>query len=514
VWNIVETLGKYRMVAELGRGGSAEVYLCIQTGPTGSGFSKLAVVKRLRADRVDEPEFAAMLVDEARITARVRHPNVVQTFEVGLDGDTPFIAMEYLDGLPLHQLGRRAQRQDVDVPFDVGVLIIADALAGLHHAHELVDYDGTPLQVVHRDVSPHNVFVTIDGAVKVVDFGIAKAAGRVVETQTGVVKGKVRYMSPEHAMGHAVDRRADIFSSAVILWELLVGVRFWRDRDEIAIAESLVRRTFDPSPRAVDPSVPEELDRICRKALAADVAERYATCADFRADLEAYLGNRVIAARRALVALVGQLFAEDRKKIRATVEQAMRSVDLTRTSERMVPVRREETSPEDSPSVGPFVVAEPTELAPTLVMGAPREEATRTIIDPTFLGRVFPRKRFRAGALCGAAGAAVVAAAACALVVWTPGRDAHAFAAQPTSATTVHAAFASQLLARAPLPAPPAVTASATASAKPAPVSAPRPPQPTPRRNAGAKHGPAAPTAAATQGSLHLDTADPWGSRH
>ncbi len=510
---MVGTLGKYRIVAELGRGGSAEVHLCIQTGPSGSGFSKLAVLKLLRADRIDDPEFAAMLVDEARITARVRHPNVVQTFEVGLEGDTPFLAMEYLDGLPLHQLRRRAERQGIEVPVDVSILVLIDALAGLHHAHELADYDGTPLNVVHRDVSPHNIFVTVDGAVKVVDFGIAKAAGRMVETQTGVVKGKVRYMSPEQAMGRVVDRRADVFSSAVILWEGIVGKRFWAGRDDLDIVEALVRRTYDPSPRASDPTIPEELDRICRKALTADLTARYATCAELRSDLEAYLGDRIIAARRQLVTLVSQLYIEDRKRIRAVVEKEMRQVDLTRASDRAIPAARE---PANAESVGPFVVPEmtSTELAPTLV----RERCDDAIPSPVepanakFLGSSSPRKRFRAGAFFGATVVALVAITGV-FVAASPQASAHANVADATPFTSVHAALASQIYGRAPVTetAPTAAPAPSAKRSTPAPA-APKTPRPAPPKR---KRVPTATPATGTapQGSLRLDTSDPWSTR-
>ena len=153
-------------------------------------------------------------------------------------------------------------------PRECQYLVLLDTLAGLHHAHELADYDGTPLQIVHRDVTPHNVFVTYEGQVKVVDFGIAKAVGRASETRQGVVKGKVRYMAPEQAIGQPVDRRADVFSVGVMLWEAATGRRLWKDMDDLNIVQALVGGNVKSSPREVDPAVPEEIDRICRKALA------------------------------------------------------------------------------------------------------------------------------------------------------------------------------------------------------------------------------------------------------
>jgi serine/threonine protein kinase len=340
------TFGKYRLIAELGHGGMADVFLAVIAGPVGSGFTKLTVVKRLRQNLADEPEFVEMLVDEARISARLNHPNVVQTNEVGSVGDQYFLAMEYLDGQPLHRIQHRAMQkaaranaelaQSADVgssvisptdpfPRDCHYLVILDTLAGLHHAHELCDYDGTPLSIVHRDVTPHNVFVTYEGQVKVVDFGIAKAAGRASETRQGVVKGKVRYMAPEQAIGQAVDRRADLFSVGIMLWEASTGRRFWKDMDDLNIVQTLVSGTMKTSPREIDPSIPEPIDRICRRALAFNRDERYATAEDFRVELEDYLGSSglLTSARRRLSSSVSDLFKDKRGEIKAVIEKQL-----------------------------------------------------------------------------------------------------------------------------------------------------------------------------------------------
>src|SRR6185437_1077783 len=192
------TLGKYRLIAELGHGGMAEVYLAVVRGP--AGFNKLVVIKQIRPQLAEDPEFLGMFLDEARLAARLSHPNVVQTNEVGQEGNRYFIAMEYLEGQPLNRILHRLQKSG-GLPLGLHIKILSDVLAGLHHAHELADYDGTALEVVHRDVTPHNVFVTYEGQVKVVDFGIAKAAGRAGETRHGVIKGKAPYMAPEQAAG-------------------------------------------------------------------------------------------------------------------------------------------------------------------------------------------------------------------------------------------------------------------------------------------------------------------------
>src|ERR1700722_16531169 len=173
------TLGKYRLIAELGHGGMAEGYLAVAGGP--AGFNKLVVIKQIRPQLAEDPEFLGMFLDEARLAARLSHPHVVQTNEVGQEGERYFIAMEYLEGQPLNRIVHRLQKSG-GLPLALHLKIVGDALLGLHHAHELVDYDGTPLSVVHRDVTSHNVFVTYDGQVKVVDFGIAKALNSSTET--------------------------------------------------------------------------------------------------------------------------------------------------------------------------------------------------------------------------------------------------------------------------------------------------------------------------------------------
>src|SRR5262245_17105669 len=216
---------RYHPIAELGQGGMADVLLAMMQGA--AGFRKLVVLKRLRPNLADDAELLAMFSDEARLAARLNHPNVVQTYEVGYDAGRHFIAMEWLDGQPLHRLLKAAWAYDA-LPLDVHLFILCEALRGLHYAHELQDFDGTRLEVVHRDVSPQNVFLTYEGQVKLVDFGVAKAHARSTDTQVGVVKGKVAYMAPEQALGCPVDRRADVFSVGVMLWEAVARRRLWR----------------------------------------------------------------------------------------------------------------------------------------------------------------------------------------------------------------------------------------------------------------------------------------------
>jgi len=318
--------GKYRPIAELGHGGMAEVFLAVASGP--AGFNKLVVLKQIREQLADDPEFLAMFLDEARLAARLNHPNVVQTNEVGEDGRRYFIAMEYLEGQPLNRVVQRLGK-DGRLTLAMHVRILIDALAGLHYAHELADFDGTQLQVVHRDATPHNIFVTYAGQVKVVDFGIAKALGSSAETRAGVLKGKVAYMAPEQALGEKVDRRADVFAVGMMLWEALAGRRPFKGQNDIVILQKLVNGEI-PSPGTVREDVPELLEAICMKALAHQREERYATAEEMQRALENALEK---LGERPQLRTVGDLmtkgFAEERLRIRSVIEAQMSNIRAT-----------------------------------------------------------------------------------------------------------------------------------------------------------------------------------------
>ncbi|WP_437737071.1 protein kinase domain-containing protein [Sorangium sp. So ce1335] len=310
--------GRYRLIAKLGQGGMAEVFLAAHRGPL--GFEKLVVIKRLKPGIATEPEVNAMFLDEARLAARLNHPNVVQTYECGQIDDQYYIVMEYLEG---HSLDRICRKLDPSRHRAVYLAILSDALAGLHYAHDLMDFNGQPLHVVHRDISPHNIFVTYDGQAKVVDFGIAKWATRDADTSTGVVKGKIRYMAPEQALATMVDRRADVFSMGLIFWELVVGERFWGDLSDVQI---LQRLTFGEIPQLRErwPAAPEALDRICSRALAMRPEDRYATAAQMREDVEAYLatmGRRPSSAE--IGRLIGETFANRRAEVRSAISDQL-----------------------------------------------------------------------------------------------------------------------------------------------------------------------------------------------
>jgi serine/threonine-protein kinase len=312
--------GKYRLIAEIGRGGMAEVYLALLEGDM--GFNKLVVLKQIRDDMSEDPELLEMFIDEARLAARLRHPNVVETNEVAQEDGHTFMAMEYLEGQPLHRIFQRVHRIG-GLALSVHLRILADMLAGLHHAHQLCDWDGTQLGVVHRDVSPQNVFVTYTGLVKVVDFGIAKVKNAQAHTRAGIVKGKIAYLAPEQARREDLDRRVDIFAAGVMLWEAVTKTRPWKGRSEQYILERLMAGEF-PAAIAANPEIPPELVAILAKALAPERQDRYSTAAQFQAAIEAYmetLDERVDM--RDLGKLLSEQFADDRQVIRARLDDAL-----------------------------------------------------------------------------------------------------------------------------------------------------------------------------------------------
>jgi len=313
----------------------AVVFLAASQGPR--GFSKLVVVKELKEEFTHDSEFTSMFVDEARLAARLNHPNIVQTYEVEEQEGHFFIVMEYLEGQPLSQTRSRLARLGATLR-DHQVRVLCDVLEALHHAHELADYDGRPLNVVHRDVSPHNIIITYEGISKLVDFGIAKASDQSSQTRTGVIKGKLAYMSPEQAFGKPVDRRADVFAVGVILWEAITGRRMWKGNAEGAIAHRL---SVGDIPKITDhvPEPPMLLKQICERALAPRSADRYPTAAAMRIDLERYIASLAQKPTpRDFGNLVGQAFGEERARLAALVEEQMRVVrNLSDTGSMDVP---------------------------------------------------------------------------------------------------------------------------------------------------------------------------------
>jgi len=299
-------IGRYDIVGELARGGMGEILLARLEGP--SGFERTVVLKRARMEK-GGTDLVSMFLDEARLASRIRHPNVVHVEDLGIDGGLPYLVMEYLDGENVGGVARRLAARGEPMPIRLAAYVVAEACAGLHAAHELVDARGAPLAIVHRDVSPQNVFTTYQGDVKILDFGIASVEGAVGD---GRVRGKYAYMAPEQLADDAPDRRVDIFALGVILYELVTGVRLFQRFTTTATVRAVTSDPVVPA-RRVAPRVPPSLDAICMRALARPRDERYATASAMRRDLLAVmreLGSDEVEPRTELAGLMTRCFAD------------------------------------------------------------------------------------------------------------------------------------------------------------------------------------------------------------
>jgi len=303
----------------------ADVFLSVARGQM--GVNKLAVVKRLRQALAEEKAFRNMFLDEARLAARLSHPNIVHTYEVGEQDGVYFIAMEYLEGQSLNKVLKEAYRRRELLEPAICARIVADALAGLGYAHELRDYDGRPLGIIHRDVSPHNIFVTYDGHTKLVDFGIAKAALSSTETEVGVLKGKVAYMSPEQAMGQRIDPRSDLFAMGIVLWELLTEQRLMTGENAANTLHKLMNEPI-PLVSSVLPHIDPELDAIVAKALEKDPEKRWSSAAEMRAALEAWMATNPKPARQEDVGRrLLSFFAPVRDEVQRQIQKHMAALN-------------------------------------------------------------------------------------------------------------------------------------------------------------------------------------------
>jgi serine/threonine protein kinase len=318
-----------RLLCRLGQGGMAEVHLA--SAATLDGGSELLVVKRMHAQHLEDAASVRMFLDEGRLALRLSHPNIVRAQRLGMFDGRHGIVMEYLDGQPLQHVLKRAYELEHSLSLEVTAQIAIAALDGLHYAHELKDGLGRELCVVHRDVSPQNLFVTYDGAVKLLDFGIAKNAMQDARTRTGLLKGKISYMAPEQARGESIDRRADIWSLGVMLWEAVTGSRLFKGANEAASLNlTLTEEVVSPSTRRDD--LPLELEAILMRALRRDPAERYASAAAMRDELEAWLVSRELDASASVPQLMQRLFAGEMAAQRAQVQQLLQASHEPRES--------------------------------------------------------------------------------------------------------------------------------------------------------------------------------------
>jgi len=281
-------LGRYEILRPLARGGMAQLHLA-RFGSI-EGFEKLAVVKRLRPEHAERSDIVQMFLSEVRMLANMQHPNIVHVYDVGADAGAYWFAMEFLHGQDLRALVRKTGRQ---IPLEHALTIVTAMLAGLHYVHERRNTSGEPLGIIHRDVSPPNIFVTYDGNVKLLDFGIAKME-RSAHTQAGVLKGKVRYMAPEQASGEPVDRRTDVFAAGIVLWELTVGRKLFDAKNDVEVLVQITT-THPTYPSAIRPDYPAALEAIVMKALERDPAKRYQTAREMQQELEAFARDAKLA---------------------------------------------------------------------------------------------------------------------------------------------------------------------------------------------------------------------------
>jgi serine/threonine protein kinase len=268
-------IGKYLVRRKLAEGGMAELYLCSSRGA--EGFEKEVVIKRIRPFLSSDPEFVRMFIAEARLASRLNHPNLVQIFDFDKHEDSYYLAMEHVRGRSLADVRRRCKARMIAIPPVLIAHVGAELARGLHYAHRLTD-NGSPLGLVHRDVTPHNVLLSFDGAVKLTDFGIAKASDKL--SSPGRLKGKLAYMSPEQSRGEAVDPRTDVFALGIVLWEMMTGARLFEGDNDMAVLQA-VRTSAIPSAARLNPDVPLDLDRAVMKALARPPELRHQTAQEF-----------------------------------------------------------------------------------------------------------------------------------------------------------------------------------------------------------------------------------------
>jgi serine/threonine-protein kinase len=277
---------RYRVLERLASGGMAEVFIAESAGI--EGFKKQVAIKRVLPHLSEKKRFIAMFLDEARLSAHLSHSNVAQVFDIGVGDNAYFIVMEYVDGSDLKQVIEYLKKSGRTFPTEAAVMIAVKICEGLTYAHELSGTDGTPLHIVHRDMSPPNVLITKHGEVKIVDFGLAKASSQLEKSEAGIIKGKFSYLSPEAANGVEVDHRTDIFAVGIILWEMLAGRRLFLGDSDFATVK-LVQQAQIPVLSQINKNVPVDLERIILRALAKDPAARYGSARDLGRDLTTFL---------------------------------------------------------------------------------------------------------------------------------------------------------------------------------------------------------------------------------
>ena len=311
--------GKYLLLERISVGGMAEVFKAKTFGV--EGFEKIIAIKKILPAMAEDADFIQMFIDEAKIAGQLNHANICQIFELGKIDDSHFIAMEYIWGKDLLQIQNRFRRLKKHMPVQMAAFVMGKVCEGLDYAHRKKDATGKPLNIIHRDVSPQNVILSYDGEVKVIDFGIAKAASRSSKTQAGVLKGKFGYMSPEQVAGKPMDQRTDLFAVGTILYEMLTSDRLFVGESDFATLDK-IRNAVVPPPSTINRDIPPELDRIILKALARETSERYQWGSEMHDDLADFAAQtEPVYNAKSLAMWMRDAFSAEMRKESAVLEQ-------------------------------------------------------------------------------------------------------------------------------------------------------------------------------------------------
>ncbi len=356
-----EVIGRYELLTRLATGGMAELFLARERGL--AGLERLVVIKRILPHLADQPSFVEMFLREARIVARLSHPNVVQIYELGQEEDSYHIAMEYIHGSTVRELLLLAQQEGKQMPLDVGLTIVEQTCRGLHAAHQLRDLDGQPLGLVHRDISPHNLMCTTDGHVKLLDFGVAKSTAASVEaTYSGNLKGKFAYLSPEQCLHEPLDRRSDIFAMGIVMWEMFTMRRLFKRKTELDMMQAVIGGKVPP-PQRFREDLPTPIQEVILRALATEREDRFDSAETLReamAEAASECGVEIEEDRvaRFLSDVAGERLAERQATVESacerelTVAERRRLLHMTGTSSRSATggAEQEEMTAVETPS--------------------------------------------------------------------------------------------------------------------------------------------------------------------
>ncbi|WP_437900505.1 serine/threonine-protein kinase [Sorangium sp. So ce124] len=497
------TLDRYTLHGVIASGGMASVHFGRLVGA--HGFARTVAIKRLHPQFARDPEFSSMLLDEARLAVRIRHPNVVTTLDSVQADDELFVVMEYIAGESLSSLLREAGRRGAQVPQPIGSAIIAGALAGLHAAHEATDEEGAALQIVHRDVSPQNILVGEDGIARVLDFGIARAAVRSQVSRVGQLKGKLSYMAPEQLRGAPLTRRADIYAASVVLWEVLTGRRLFTGECDAEIFGRILEGVVQPPSAYGD--VPKALDEVVLRGLDRDPSRRYATALEMAAALEEALPPASPRAVGAWVEATAGTLLEARAKSLAAIETSQRSAVPTPPAPR--PAAVDDAPPRDvearlaQPSGGRGRALRTSVTVPTMTrtvedMARPAASALATPVAAAAPPRLASAQLVRASTLALGASALVLAVALGRSCSVRPGTDAPQDERAGAGESSRPAASPPAVAAPAASVGAPEVLAEAPAALSAAPEASAASPAPAPDATApGASARAAAPDRAA-----------------